>query len=45
MIGEDQTGRSFRAQAFNEVALLRQTRQAARIRVGDPNGLLFLNPY
>ncbi|RZO31013.1 MAG: NAD kinase [Rhodospirillaceae bacterium] len=33
MIGEDQTGRSFRAQAFNEVALLRQTRQAARIRV------------
>ncbi|MBL6772569.1 MAG: NAD kinase [Alphaproteobacteria bacterium] len=33
MIVEDQTGRSFRAQAFNEVALLRQTRQAARIRV------------
>ena len=33
MIGQDVTGQTFRAQAFNEVSLLRQTRQAAKIRI------------
>lgn len=33
MIGKDANGQTFRAQAFNEVALLRQTRQAAKIRI------------
>ncbi|MAV47020.1 MAG: NAD kinase [Alphaproteobacteria bacterium TMED89] len=33
MIGEDVTGQTFRAQAFNEVSLLRQTRQAAKIKI------------
>ena len=33
MIGKDVAGQSFRAQAFNEVSLLRQTRQAAKIKI------------
>ena len=33
MIGKDANGQTFRAQAFNEVSLLRQTRQAAKIKI------------